>query len=544
MPATRQPSVVKDAATAALLVARSSGHRMIAAWIYVPAGVLIVLLACFGVESLIGLSSVSFPASVACMIILFFALIICESLLGDRKIKRVVNLVDVPGGFALRYINILFSPSFILLPLSSPIGGIEIAKIIGVFVIGYFAMTAFTAYLVRGLQYILGTSKRAMTERAEELGTRGEDIPLTHSRSPSEPSTEPPSVAPSVLSLSSPIEGLQAPLRAQDPSQITGTGGPPEATPMLPQESSTAIRQDPVPLTRAQKWAAFINVHLDTLSYIAIFVFIGVPIYYSTSYAMPIQLSFNIIAYFIALKLPAKWRRFLHPVLVSSLITVLGIWIFALIRGDSLTHALHAYKTGTKYTQLWQGKANLPRPGAGDLFGTILDVSIVALALPMFQYRHELRRHFLPILLPNTLLALASLFSYPPLCHALGIAPTRSLSFASRSLTLALAQPATANLGGDLSLVAVLCIVSGILGVLLGPAMLRIMRIPDDDYITRGVTLGANSSAMATALLLASDPRAAAFSSLSMSLFGTVTVALTSVPVVVRVVARLAGVEG
>jgi len=43
-----------------------------------------------------------------------------------------------------------------------------------------------------------------------------------------------------------------------------------------------------------------------------------------------------------------------------------------------------------------------------------------------------------------------------------------------------------------------------------------------DDYITRGVTLGADSSAMATALLV-SGPRAAAFSSLSMSLFGTVT---------------------
>ena len=64
-----------------------------------------------------------------------------------------------------------------------------------------------------------------------------------------------------------------------------------------------------------------------------------------------------------------------------------------------------------------------------------------------------------------------------------------------------------------------------------------------DDYITRGVTLGANSSAIATALLLVTDPRAAAFSSLSMGLFGTVTVALTSVPPLVRVVAGLAGLE-
>jgi putative effector of murein hydrolase len=63
------------------------------------------------------------------------------------------------------------------------------------------------------------------------------------------------------------------------------------------------------------------------------------------------------------------------------------------------------------------------------------------------------------------------------------------------------------------------------------------MRIGNlDDYVTRGVTLGANSSAIATALLLVSDPRAAALSSLSMSLFGIITLALTSVPSVVAAV--------
>ena len=59
--------------------------------------------------------------------------------------------------------------------------------------------------------------------------------------------------------------------------------------------------------------------------------------------------------------------------------------------------------------------------------------------------------------------------------------------------------------------------------------------------MTRGVTLGANSSAIATALLLATDPRAAALSSLSMGLFGTATVALTSIPPVVQVVSSLVG---
>ena len=61
-----------------------------------PAGVLVILLACFGVNSLIGLSSVSFPASVAVLVALFFALIVCDSVMGDRWTRGLVNVIDVP----------------------------------------------------------------------------------------------------------------------------------------------------------------------------------------------------------------------------------------------------------------------------------------------------------------------------------------------------------------------------------------------------------------------------------------------------------------
>lgn len=80
---------------------------------------------------------------------------------------------------------------------------------------------------------------------------------------------------------------------------------------------------------------------------------------------------------------------------------------------------------------------------------------------------------------------MASLFGYPALCYAVGISSQRSLSFATRSLTLALATPSTMNLGGDLDLVAVLCIMSGILGVLIGPTMLRWLKIPEGPSLPR-----------------------------------------------------------
>ncbi|KAI9789945.1 MAG: hypothetical protein M1833_002138 [Piccolia ochrophora] len=470
------------------------------------------------------------------MICLFFILVALKTFLGDKNTKSIIQIVDIPASFALRYINIFFTPSFVLLPLSPSIGGLEVGKIVAVFFIGFVVMLATTAYFVRGLQYVLGTSKRSTAERAEEMGIEDDQIPLTETDQPRYPP-----LSPTTRSSLEPTTTIPTPQPTHNPSQ--GHGRHDSSTP-TPTVSHQVHPQDPPPLTRPQRWAAILTIHLDVFTFLIIFLFIGIPVNYSTSYSMPAHLSLSILTYLAAVSLPARSKQFLHPVLVSSALTILGIWILALTSGNSLSSGLHTYSTKTRYLQLWHpGTSSLPPPGAGDVFSSVLDASIVALALPMFQYLQELKRHLPTLLLSSLFLTATSLLAYPPLCAALAVSPTRSLSFASRSLTLALATPATANLGGDLSLVAVLCITSGILGVLIGPALLKLLRIPEDDYVTRGVALGGNSSAIATALLLTSDPRAAALSSLSMSLFGTVMVALTSVPAVARAVGGFAGLD-
>jgi len=84
------------------------------------------------------------------MILLFLILILCEAVMGDKRTKQIVSLVDIPVrklldlrifprltkeqcGFALRYINLFFCPAFVNLPLSPAISGIEVGKIIAVF---------------------------------------------------------------------------------------------------------------------------------------------------------------------------------------------------------------------------------------------------------------------------------------------------------------------------------------------------------------------------------------------------------------------------
>lgn len=257
-------------------------------------------------------------------------------------------------------------------------------------VLGYVIVFTITAYVTRGLMLLLGTSKRAMTERAEELGD-GDEAEFTNLSSATLATSEAPSTVPLLSQI--PDEDIQIPLRAQDPDAITGTGGPPETGLHHPTvvHQPSVLRQNPVPLTRAQRWAAWLNVYFDWIIYGIIFVLIGLPVYYAANYAMPAQLSLTVLAYLVALTVPPNWRRYVHPVVVTSPIIMIVIYITALIHGQTFGDGLRAYKTGTNYLKLLSGESD-PRPGAGDFLSSVLDVSIISLALPMFQYRDEMKR--------------------------------------------------------------------------------------------------------------------------------------------------------
>ncbi|GAW26895.1 putative holin-like protein [Rosellinia necatrix] len=414
---------------------------------------------------------------------------------------------------------------------------------------------ALAAHMTRGLQLVLGSSKRALVERAEELQTETEEMPMTTIlRSINTHNTI---NTPEATSLVEEVAELQHPPRSRD--SLPTRRDSRESSPGAEDSRADFPPQVPLPPARATRWALAMASRLDMIIYASLFTFIGIPVYYTVGYAMPLQLTFSIMVYFAATSLPPNWKTYLHPVLVSSLFTVLGLWVLGLAKGHNLETTLREFRTGATYLRLWDASNSSSSsngggggatttttttttrklPGAGDVFASALDASIASLALPMYRYRRELRSHLLAIAVPNVAVSVGSLFAYPPLCAALGISAPRGLAFAVRSLTLALALPAAANLGADANTAAALPIAGGIIGALVGPRMLVWLGIPDDDYVTRGVTLGANSSAIATALLLRTDPRAAALSSLSMSLLGTVTVLFTSIPPIVVVIRSL-----
>jgi putative effector of murein hydrolase LrgA (UPF0299 family) len=62
----------------------------------VPFGTALIMLVLWGIDSIIRLTGISFPASVAAMLLLFLGLIALEATFGEKRAKSVVRIVDVP----------------------------------------------------------------------------------------------------------------------------------------------------------------------------------------------------------------------------------------------------------------------------------------------------------------------------------------------------------------------------------------------------------------------------------------------------------------
>ncbi|KAJ0122031.1 hypothetical protein J7T55_002542 [Diaporthe amygdali] len=491
---------------------------LIRPWICVPLSIIFMLYCIVGMDSLIGLGTVDFPSSVACLLILFFFLLVCDWLLPSKHMGTLLSVLKVPTEFALRTMNLYFTPSFVLLPTSTLISGEQIGALAGVFIVGLRGETTLpTGSDTVGNPEKTGTSMQqpsvtSPTQNSANSGPSGQQQETDQEY----------------------VKEDQSPSQISDPMRES-------ATPSELEQVSATAAEDYNSTEKKRRWRPWLLKNIDRLTWFTLFLVIGLPVYYATGYTMPIFLCINVLCFQGANAVPPKIKRIAHPVLVCALFSILFIWGFSVSRGLTLYRGLNLYKTGTSYMNYLRGASGLPRPGAGDILASLLDASIVSLAMPMYQYRQELRHYFASIFLPVLFLTIPSLFGYPPLCFSLGISATISLAVAPRSVTLALAQLSTQNLGGNTSAISVIAVVSGISGPIFGPTILRMLRIPEKDFVTWGVVLGANSSAIATAMLLERDRRAAALSSLSLSLFGIVFVILTVIPPLATYVRSLVG---
>ncbi|KAK4187524.1 hypothetical protein QBC35DRAFT_384686 [Podospora australis] len=274
----------------------------------------------------------------------------------------------------------------------------------------------------------------------------------------------------------------------------------------------------------------------------------------------------------------APWpRTFLSGLFNAVLWTSLAMTSYILIDGflsrRTLGQMLSTLSTSTTLSSLISGTASSSDFAAGDIALSILNAGLVSWGLKLYEYRAQLlSRAGLTVFSVSTLLALGNVACGPLFAASLGVSPaSRALSFAARSVTLALGNPVLAVLNGDTGLNAAMVVVSGIvyqmlLGFGVGSWLERTI-LPaapskpssagEDDLesqqqqplstdndprtVAAGVTIGINAAAMGTAYLYETQSEAAPYSALSMMALGIMTVVFSTIsPLAAWVVASVA----
>jgi predicted murein hydrolase (TIGR00659 family) len=154
----------------------------------------------------------------------------------------------------------------------------------------------------------------------------------------------------------------------------------------------------------------------------------------------------------------------------------------------------------------------------------LLGPATVALAVPMHANLARIRRSapaILPALLAGSLVAAASAML---IARWLGASRVVVLSLAPKSVTTPIAMGIAEQIGGSPSLAAVFVLLTGLSAVVMGPGILRVLRVVD--WRARGLAAGTAGHGLATARILLLDETAGAFGGLAIGLNGIITAIL------------------
>lgn len=213
-------------------------------------------------------------------------------------------------------------------------------------------------------------------------------------------------------------------------------------------------------------------------------------------------------AYQLALAAYERTRWvFLQPVLVSMLI-VIGVLLAC-----GIDYA--EYSSSAKVLTILLGPAT------------------VALAVPLFLNLKRIRQLFWPTLIT---LVVAGLFATAlgiGLGWLFGVDHEILMSLAPKSVTSPIAMLVASQVGGVAALAAVFVLITGVLGAILGPELLR--RVGVHHPAAQGMALGMTAHAVGTSRALQEGEECGAFAALAMSLMGVATAVL--LPLAVALIA-------
>lgn len=204
----------------------------------------------------------------------------------------------------------------------------------------------------------------------------------------------------------------------------------------------------------------------------------------------------TIVAFYLALQINKYLKSVLLNTFVLTVLILIGILLMLNI----------------PYEQYMQGNEPL-----NDLLG----VSVVALALPLYEQLRQIAAYWKSILFVTAVASVFSMFTGAGLALWLGANPEMVASVISKSITTPIAMEISANLGGIPAVAAVGVVLAGLQGSVLGYFILKKIGLKSSEGM--GLAIGSMSHVLGTVTVMENDQKAGTYSSISLVLCGIIS---------------------
>lgn len=210
-------------------------------------------------------------------------------------------------------------------------------------------------------------------------------------------------------------------------------------------------------------------------------------------------LVFTLLIYFGSLWLYNRLKiSFLHPLITSAAVIIVLLSLFDV-----------QYEKYEKSTEI---------------ISFMLAPSVVALGWALYKQIELLKVHYASILISVVVGSLVGILSVLGIMRLLGASLQVEMSIVPKSVTTPIAILITERAGGITSLTAVVVIITGVLGSLVAPVLLR--RLGVSDAIARGLAIGSSAHGLGTARAMELGAVEGAISGLAIGLVGVATTLL------------------
>ena len=217
-------------------------------------------------------------------------------------------------------------------------------------------------------------------------------------------------------------------------------------------------------------------------------------------------LTLTLLAYQAALWVSARVRHhpLANPMPIAVAMLVLVLWA----SGTPYEH----YFDGAKFVHFLLGPAT------------------VALAIPLYGQWARLKRMVGPLTIALLIGSATAVLLAVSIAWALGASHATVMSLVPKSVTTPIAMAIAEKIGGLPTLAAVMVLLTGVVGAVLGPVVLRWVKITDPT--AQGFAMGLAAHGIGTARAFQTHPTAGAFSALAMGMNALLTA--TVVPLAVQ----------